>query len=372
MKNTSLASTLMLDGESADVHLGRFTEVAHGRSYSDMITLGFSLDKTRYNKIDDAGKMVSAVGRARMKWTFRCIKRTQETCLSGGEFLIDSHRYKLSKKGKNLFLTNMQTNNSVVCKRPRSFLVDPFLAVRAAKSKTAFDVFREFVPVWSLNQTIQEELLNTRYLGPFRQQPLRRYPMHGANRTEVGALGEGTVPMLANETIQSRSRQHLARVAKWLNEMGLAQRIDLTRVGSSDLFDVSLGLPDGVKLPLADLGYGCSQVLPVIAQCSYCDSSATLLFEQPELHLHSVSARALAGVFIDTAKRTDAKILIETHSPDMLKEFFSRMRKGQFRLDDFVAYKVTRLDKETQLREIAIDPDDIDVLDNWEKGISIN
>jgi predicted ATPase len=76
--------------------------------------------------------------------------------------------------------------------------------------------------------------------------------------------------------------------------MELAKHLDVNRVGNSDLFEINITLSDEKNFPLADLGYGLSQVLPVLTQCSFAPESSTLLFEQPELHLHPKSAKNLS------------------------------------------------------------------------------
>src|SRR5206468_4135587 len=115
------------------------------------------------------------------------------------------------------------------------------------------------------------------------------------------------------------------RIARWLKRLGLAKKLDVSRIAQSDLFDVTLTLDDDESFPLADLGYGISQVLPVLTQCSFCPEGSTLLFEQPELHLHSLAIRPLANVFIETAQEKKTAIVAETHSPELFGEFVRQM-----------------------------------------------
>ncbi len=44
------------------------------------------------------------------------------------------------------------------------------------------------------------------------------------------------------------------------------------------------GSEDWVDLP--DVGFGISQVLPVLVQCFYAPAGSIILMEQPEIHLH--------------------------------------------------------------------------------------
>src|SRR5437899_12149322 len=118
----------------------------------------------------------------------------------------------------------------------------------------------------------------------------------GAPPTEVGSQGEAAATLLANEAMQSQSRLHINQIARWMDLLGVGKRLDVSRIASSHLFDVNVTLPDGSAFPLADLGYGLSQVLPVLTQCSFAPEGSVLLFEQPELHLHSLAVRPLASV----------------------------------------------------------------------------
>lgn len=176
---------------------------------------------------------------------------------------------------------------------------------------------------------------------------------------------------MANESVQTNVRTHIKQIASWLSALGLARTFDVSRIARSDLFDVMLTLNDGETFPIADLGYGLSQVLPVLAQCSFAPANSTLMFEQPELHLHTVAARKLASVFSQTVKQKKCRIMLETHSPELVKEFVNEMRAGRLGPNDLAIYRVTREHKETKLKKIEIDADnDFDIYENWEKGVS--
>ena len=259
---------------------------------------------------------------------------------------------------------------------------DSFLAVIVTNLPRPRGLFMEFFPLgeptrfqsyYRLRQfqdAVQNELQSTLYLGPFRQPPQRSYPTRGASPTEVGTFGESTITLIANEVIQSRSRGSLDQINDWLNYLKIGENLDVRRIPQSDLFDIRITLEDDNAFPLPDLGYGTSQVLPVLAQCSYCQPKSTLLFEQPGLHLHSIAARGLASVFIETAKQKHCNIVAETHSPDLLRQMQRELRDGNISIDDVAAYKVDRYDSSSHIRRIPIGDDDYDILDSWEDGLT--
>lgn len=356
---------LVLDDDNAYVHLGRFIEVIHSKSYQDLITLGIGVDSVRHLVLDEKGRHKAATAPGSWKVGFKCTKRTQEIAIEKGQFEIGKFGFDLSKSKKNYLIKNRGTGEAISTTREAGFTFDinPSPLVRGGNPIP-------FFPFRGLQTQVTRELRSTLYLGPFRQPPARRYATRGASPTEVGAMGEAAVTLLANEAIQSRSRPHAKQIHKWLQELGLAKSLDVARIGTSDLFDVVLELPGGGVFPLADLGYGLSQILPVLVQCSFAPNNSTLLFEQPEIHLHTLSSRKLAAVFRETVRQKSASIILETHSPELVKQFFSDIRSGVLKKDEFGLYRISREGGCSSIRLVDVGTDG-DVYDNWENGISI-
>ncbi|CAD0002296.1 DUF3696 domain-containing protein [Flavobacterium salmonis] len=112
-------------------------------------------------------------------------------------------------------------------------------------------------------------------------------------------------------------------------------------IGLTKIFLVNF---DGTKTPLIDLGYGISQLLPIImkiaiiaqeqkrvheydynegdyqSQAVYF-SPSTLLIEEPEANLHPSLQSKMAELFIDAASRFNIQFLIETHSEYLIYKF---------------------------------------------------
>ena len=62
---------------------------------------------------------------------------------------------------------------------------------------------------------------------------------------------------------------------------------------------------DGPEVPLTDVGFGVSQVLPVLILCYYAPEGSILILEQPEAHLHPKVQSELADVLIDVVKKSE-------------------------------------------------------------------
>ena len=64
---------------------------------------------------------------------------------------------------------------------------------------------------------------------------------------------------------------------------------------------------------LIDMGYGVSQVLPVVTEILREDAPSLFLLQQPEVHLHP-SAQAALGTLFCHAATQDHQLIVETHS----------------------------------------------------------
>ena len=362
---------LVLDDEYAQVHLGRFIEVIHSKSYADLIGIGFeSSTPGNFRRLKGSSKS-SPEQPFSADFKFKSTKRTQDTYLesatySSGEDILD---FKLNKKTSQFEVKFNGVKVTVEANYKSSLTTQLLPAGKEADQEIAFDAF---IYNESCRQFVSHELSSVLYLGPFRQSPLRRYPTRGSSPTEVGAQGENCITMLANEYVQTKNRTHLKQISKWLNEMGLAKGVEVSRVGNSDLFDVSVTLTDGANLPIADLGYGMSQVLPVLTQCSVAPNQSTLLFEQPELHLNYSAAKLLSGVFADVAKSKKINIIAETHSKELFFGLMDQIRNGILTVNDIAVYSVERKDGNSQFKHITIEVDENgrpEVFDPWDKNL---
>ncbi|WP_231403255.1 AAA family ATPase [Hymenobacter guriensis] len=76
---------------------------------------------------------------------------------------------------------------------------------------------------------------------------------------------------------------------------------------------------------LTDVGFGVSQILPVLVLLFYVPESSTVILEQPEIHLHPAVQAGLADVFVDAIKRRRLQIILESHSEHLLQRLQRRM-----------------------------------------------
>ena len=113
-----------------------------------------------------------------------------------------------------------------------------------------------------------------------------------------------------------------AILAEVLNILGLTGQVRAKKIG-----DTRIELQVGRLLHhrnneidmvnITDVGFGVSQVLPVLVALIVARPSQLVYLEQPELHLHPRAQVALAQVLADAAKR-GVRVVAETHSSLLL------------------------------------------------------
>lgn len=361
-QTTKLSATqlpIVLDDEYAQVHLGRFIEVLHSKSLKDSFTIGLTIDKPssvvfRSKKESEDAKEPPKI---LAEYAYRAKNATQEVYIDSAELQVGAERYSFRRKGVLKAEYTITTNGT---KLPFDAIPSGRLGLQVRMgfkedSPPTTEEMGAYFLVDNVNRNLSLELRRTLYLGPFRQGPLRKYPTRGSQPSEVGSAGESAVTMLANEFARSRSKHpNLTKVSAWINELGLGKQVTIQPIKRTDLVDVTVALSDGQSLPLPDLGYGVSQVLPVLVQCAFAPKASTLLFEQPELHLHEGAAKGLAKVFVDVIREKGVHIIAETHSRDLFLEVIREVKSGRISPDDVVLYDVVRKDGQSTFREVRI------------------
>lgn len=145
------------------------------------------------------------------------------------------------------------------------------------------------------------------YLGPLRDYPKRDYLWSRSRPGDVGARGERTIDAIIaaedagerqNIKKHGRKQPFSCIVAHWLRELGLVDEFRVVEVarGSNRWQTMVRTAAGGAEVMLTDVGFGVSQVLPVIVLLHYVPEGSTVLLEQPEIHLHPLAQAGLADV----------------------------------------------------------------------------
>ncbi|MCY4051134.1 MAG: DUF3696 domain-containing protein [Gammaproteobacteria bacterium] len=178
------------------------------------------------------------------------------------------------------------------------------------------------------------------YLGPLREQPKREYQWAGSSPNDVGPRGERTIDAILaarrdgekrNFGPRTRYRDFEWIIARWLQVLGLIQDFQVKEIADgSNLYRVYVKkTKSSPEALLTDVGFGVSQVLPVLVLLYYVPKGSTILMEQPEIHLHPAVQSELADVMVDVIKSRDIQIIVESHSEHFLRRLQLRVAENK-------------------------------------------
>ena len=167
---------------------------------------------------------------------------------------------------------------------------------------------------------LESQIFNSIHLPGLRGNPERTYKL-----TSTGPRYPGTFENYAASIIhewQETKDNCLNLLADALYTLGLAGQIRTQKIGDTRI-ELQVGrLPDDRTaetdmVSIADVGFGVSQVLPVLVALIVAEPGQLIYLEQPELHLHPRAQVALAQVLAAAAKR-GVRVVAETHSSLLL------------------------------------------------------
>jgi predicted ATPase len=113
--------------------------------------------------------------------------------------------------------------------------------------------------------------------------------------------------------------------------------------------------PESPEVSLTDVGFGVSQLLPVLVLLYYVPEGSTVILEQPELHLHPSVQSGLADIFIDAYKNRGVQILLESHSEHLLQRLQRRVAEEQISPEDVALYFCSLEQGESKLTPLELD-----------------
>lgn len=202
------------------------------------------------------------------------------------------------------------------------------------------------LPLFNLRDQLTRKF---HYIGPLRSAPEPAVIQQQIDGLDVGTAGEKTIQLLYDR-IEEGKAIHFVRIPKKLTDfnlnnlepteldletalqdalrlMGIEQRLRIQKQGVSYQASVSLHYEDGF-VPITDVGFGISQVLPIVAVCLLAEQGDLLVFEQPEIHLHPRAQAGLADLLLCTAL-SGKQVVIETHSDHLINRLRRRLAEDQ-------------------------------------------
>jgi hypothetical protein len=151
---------------------------------------------------------------------------------------------------------------------------------------------------------------------------------------------------------KARAGQRKQRLESTLRQLKIA-----TNISASDIspYHSEIRLKDSITRitsNIIDVGYGASQVIPVISAC-LSNRVGPLFVEQPEIHLHPKAQGTIAELLCETSLRR--QVVIETHSVHMINRARLLVAKGRLDHKSVIINFVDRNKDGSHVRTIPIE-----------------
>ena len=222
----------------------------------------------------------------------------------------------------------------------------------------------------------EREFSRIRYLGPLRDNPRRQYLYSGGRPADIGTRGELAIEALiasghanakASRGWQAGPNRKRLRavpverlIAEWLEELNLIHSFKLKALDERNtvyqvLVKRSANSPE---VSLTDVGFGVSQILPILVLLATSVEGDIIILEQPEIHLHPAVQSKLADILIETALTHNVQIMAESHSEHLLGRIQRRLaeknlkRRVVFEPKDVAMYFCEQKSGKSEIRRL--------------------
>ena len=201
---------------------------------------------------------------------------------------------------------------------------------------------------------------------PYASAPVRSKPRRTYDPARTVSDPEGDhIPMyLANMFFrQKRDWTRLKNALEGFGRTsGLFDEIVVKQLGKRESEPFQLQIRKfghrlkGPPRNLIDVGYGVSQILPVITELLRRDAPRMFLLQQPEVHLHPSAQAALGSIFCELAG-PNRQLVIETHSDHLLDRVRMDVRdkRGKLEPKDVSILFFERTDLDVKIHSLRLD-----------------
>lgn len=173
----------------------------------------------------------------------------------------------------------------------------------------------------SVNPLIFSLLDRGAWIGPIRAKPERIYDSYKLSFSSEGRH----IPYLLKKMITAgpiKSKEVTRSIENFGKNSGLFDKIDIKPFGDEKASPFELDVYLGKEpFKISNVGYGVSQVLPVLVETVARKKGEWFEMQQPEIHLHPKAQAAVGELFFEANNSENKKFIIETHSDYIIDRF---------------------------------------------------
>jgi predicted ATPase len=166
------------------------------------------------------------------------------------------------------------------------------------------------------------------WLAPIRTEPKRTYDDYELN---FSPEGNHTPYILKEELTSKKPTKHTKEFKRILTrfgeDSGLYEKVEVTQLGQSTTapFEINIVL-NKRPLRIINVGYGVSQILPLIVEIVARTKNTWFALQQPEIHLHPRGQAAFGDLLLKSATTEGKNFIVETHSDYTIDRFRLKLK----------------------------------------------
>lgn len=175
--------------------------------------------------------------------------------------------------------------------------------------------------------------LSTHSIAPVRSRPKRTYdPLKEAEAPDGSEIPVALMNLSISRTTEWNVLRR--RLIDFGQGSGLFSDIAIRKLGGSrgDPFQLQMKV-NGPRANLMDVGYGVSQVLPILVRI-LTGPDVVFLLQQPEVHLHPRGQAELASLLVGVYRAQNTSFVVETHSDHMIDRVRIEIKRGRIKPED--------------------------------------
>lgn len=217
------------------------------------------------------------------------------------------------------------------------------------------------------------ELVQVLHVPAWRPPPERAYPKTGTSRPFRGTFDTYTASLIL--AWQKTKDPRLAELAKALEALGLTWRIEAWQLDANSVElkvarQLKRGRGKSELVNIADVGFGTSQVLPVLVALIAAEPGELVYLEQPEVHLHPRAQSVLADLLAQAASR-GVRVIVETHSELLLLGMLTCIVESRIRPEDVILHWFQR-NAAGVTKVTSREPDENGSFGDWPEDFSLS
>lgn len=200
-----------------------------------------------------------------------------------------------------------------------------------------------------IRQKIKDYKAQMNFISSYRLAGERIYLEEDLENGKIQASGKGFVNQLLHW--RESNREKYESLISAMRTMGVLYDIEPERIGGGQ-FRVGVTVhKEGPLASLSDVGFGISQLLPVIVGDIELGEESTLFAAQPEIHLHP-NAQANYADYMISQLNLGKNYVVETHSEYLLNRIRLAIVKGVLNEEDVRIYYLAQEKDSTKIYPI--------------------